>query len=165
MAGRTAKRKKKVLVVGAGGREHALAWAMERSPQVEKVYVAPGNAGTAAVAENVPISVGDIEALAKFAKNGKIDLTVVGPEAPLAAGIVDRFRVAKLPVFGPTKKAARIESSKIFAKEIMLKAGVPTAPAEVFDDYEAARRYIDISGAPCVVKADGLSAGKGGGGL
>jgi phosphoribosylamine--glycine ligase len=160
VAKRTSK-KKSVLVVGGGGREHALAWAFQKSPLVGKLFVAPGNAGTARIAENVPINAGDVEALAKFARTEKVDLTVVGPEAPLAEGIVDRFRAVRLPIFGPTKQAARLESSKIFAKELVLKAGIPTAPAEIFDDVEAARRYVDISGAPCVVKADGLAAGKG----
>jgi len=161
MVAKKTSKKKSVLVVGGGGREHALAWAFHKSRLVGRVFVAPGNAGTALIAENVPINAGDVEALAKFARGEKIDLTVVGPEAPLAEGIVDRFRAVKLPIFGPTKQAARIESSKIFAKELALKAGIPTAPAEIFDDVEAARRYIDISGAPCVVKADGLAAGKG----
>jgi phosphoribosylamine--glycine ligase len=156
------KRKKKtVLVVGGGGREHALAWAFRKSPNVGTILVAPGNAGTAQIAQNVAVGTGEVEALAKLARKEKVDLTIVGPEAPLAEGIVDRFVAAGLPIFGPTKQAARIESSKIFAKELALKAGIPTAPAEIFDDVEAARRYIDISGAPCVVKADGLAAGKG----
>ncbi|HUV86296.1 MAG TPA: phosphoribosylamine--glycine ligase [bacterium] len=161
MVAKASKKKKSVLVVGGGGREHTLAWAFHKSPQVGRVFAAPGNAGTAQIAENVAVGTGDIEALAKFAQKEKVDLTVVGPEAPLAEGIVNRFRAAKLPIFGPTKQAALIESSKIFAKELALKAGIPTAPAEIFDDAEAARRYIDISGAPCVVKADGLAAGKG----
>jgi phosphoribosylamine--glycine ligase len=150
-----------VLVVGGGGREHALAWAFRKSPNVGTILVAPGNAGTAQIAQNVAVGTGEVEALAKLARKEKVDLTIVGPEAPLAEGIVDRFVAAGLPIFGPTKQAARIESSKIFAKELALKAGIPTAPAEIFDDVEAARRYIDISGAPCVVKADGLAAGKG----
>ncbi len=161
MIAKASKKKKSVLVVGGGGREHALVWAFQKSPQVGRVFAAPGNAGTAQIAENVAVGTGDIEALAKFARSEKVDLTVVGPEAPLAEGIVDRFHAAKLPIFGPTKQAARIESSKIFAKELVLKAGIPTAPAEIFDDAEAARRYIDMSGAPCVIKADGLAAGKG----
>ncbi|MEE8640329.1 MAG: phosphoribosylamine--glycine ligase [bacterium] len=161
MGAKASKKKKSVLVVGGGGREHTLVWAFRKSPQVGRVFAAPGNAGTAQIAENVAVGTGDIEALAKFARSEKVDLTVVGPEAPLAEGIVDRFHAAKLPIFGPTKQAARIESSKIFAKELVLKAGIPTAPAEIFDDAEAARRYIDISGAPCVIKADGLAAGKG----
>ncbi|UCH77754.1 MAG: phosphoribosylamine--glycine ligase [Candidatus Coatesbacteria bacterium] len=161
MAAKNTRKKKSVLVVGGGGREHALAWAFGKSSQVGEVYVAPGNAGTAATATNIPLGPADIEGLTKFARKEKVDLTVVGPEAPLAEGIVDRFLAAKLPIFGPTKRAAQIESSKIFAKELMWEAGVPTAPAEIFDDVEAARRYIDIGGAPCVVKADGLAAGKG----
>lgn len=161
MAAKSASKKKSVLVVGGGGREHALAWALKKSRSVGRLFVAPGNAGTADIAENVPLGTSEIEALAKFAQKEKINLTVVGPEAPLSEGIVDRFASAKLPIFGPTKKAARIESSKVFAKELALREGIPTAPAEIFDDVEAARRYIDISGAPCVVKADGLAAGKG----
>jgi len=161
MAAKGAGKKKSVLVVGGGGREHALAWAFNNSRQVDRVFVAPGNAGTAEIAENVPVGTGDIEALVKFAQKEKVDLTVVGPEAPLAEGIVDRFAAAKLPIFGPTKKAARVESSKVFAKELALREGIPTAPAEIFDDVEAARRYVDINGAPCVIKADGLAAGKG----
>jgi len=161
MAAKGASKKKSVLVVGGGGREHALAWALKKSRNVGRIFVAPGNAGTADIAENVPVSTGDIEALVKFAHKEKVDLTVVGPEAPLSEGIVDRFAAAKLPIFGPTKKAAQLESSKVFAKELALREGIPTAPAEIFDDVEAARRYIDISGAPCVIKADGLAAGKG----
>ncbi len=161
MAAKKAKKKKTVLVVGGGGREHALAWAFRKSPKVETIFVAPGNAGTAQIARNVAVGTGEVEALVKLAQKEKVDLTVVGPEAPLAEGIVDRFAAAGLPIFGPTKQAARIESSKIFAKELALKAGIPTAPAEIFDDVGAAKRYIDISGAPCVVKADGLAAGKG----
>ena len=161
MAAKRVGKKKSVLVVGGGGREHTLVWSFRRSPQVGSIFAAPGNAGTAEIAENIPVGPGNIEALVKFARKERVDLTVVGPEAPLAEGIVDRFRAAKLPIFGPTKQAARIESSKIFAKKLALETGIPTAPAEIFDDFEAARRYIDISGAPCVVKADGLAAGKG----
>jgi phosphoribosylamine--glycine ligase len=161
MIAKASKKKKSVLVVGGGGREHALVWAFRKSPRVGKIFAAPGNAGTAQIAENVVIDTGDIEALAKFARGQKIDLTVVGPEAPLAEGIVDRFVAARLPIFGPTKQAARIESSKVFAKELVIRAGIPTAQAEIFDNAEAARRYVDISGAPCVIKADGLAAGKG----
>lgn len=138
-----------------------MAWALAKSPKVGKLYIAPGNAGTALLGENISMQPGDIEALVKFARQEKIDLTVVGPDAALAAGIVDRFRTARFPIFGPTKAAARIEWSKVFAKRLMMQAGIPTAPAEIFDNAEAARRYIDISGAPCVVKTDGLAAGKG----
>ena len=158
---RTGSKKKKVLVVGGGGREHALVWALKKSPRVGKIYVAPGNAGTDADAENIPLRGDEVEALLKFVRAEAIDLTVVGPEAPLAAGIGDRFRSAKQPIFAPTKQAARLETSKVFAKELLWRAGIPTAPAEIFDSVEAARRYIDISGAPCVIKADGLTAGKG----
>jgi phosphoribosylamine--glycine ligase len=151
----------KVLVVGGGGREHALALALQSSEGVGKVYVAPGNAGTASIAENVGIAAEDIPALRDFAKKESIDLTVVGPEAPLVAGIVDEFRTAGLPVFGPTRLAAQVEGSKVFAKELMQDAGVPTADAYTCETLEDAERYIQELGAPVVVKADGLAAGKG----
>ena len=151
----------KVLVVGGGGREHALAWKIARSPRVDRVYVAPGNAGTALVAENVPIGAEDVEALAGFAEGEGIDLTVVGPEAPLVQGIVDRFRERGLRVFGPSASAARLEGSKAFAKAVMERYGVPTAGYREFTDPEAARAHVREHGAPLVVKADGLAAGKG----
>ncbi len=151
----------KVLVVGGGGREHALAWKIARSPRVDRVYVAPGNAGTALVAENVPIGAEDVEALAGFAEREGIDLTVVGPEAPLVLGIVDRFRDRGLRVFGPSASAARLEGSKAFAKAVMERYGVPTAGYREFTDPEAARAHVREHGAPLVVKADGLAAGKG----
>ena len=151
----------KILVVGSGGREHALAWKLAQSAGVQKVYVAPGNAGTAreAALENLPIT--DIHALADFAEANKIHLTVVGPEAPLAAGIVDVFRDRSLKIFGPTKAAAQLESSKDFAKRFMARHKIPTAGFETFTDATAAHAYIDRQGAPIVIKADGLAAGKG----
>jgi phosphoribosylamine--glycine ligase len=151
----------KCLVIGAGGREHALAWRLAQSPGMQKVYVAPGNAGTGRRAEmkNVPIT--DLAVLAEFAEREKIHLTVVGPEAPLAAGIVNLFRARGLKIFGPTKEAAQLESSKDFAKRFMLRHGIPTAAFETFTDAAAARAYVEAKGAPIVVKADGLAAGKG----
>ncbi|HEY8342755.1 MAG TPA: phosphoribosylamine--glycine ligase [Calditerricola sp.] len=151
----------KVLVVGQGGREHALCWALARSPRVARVYCAPGNGGIAEVATCVPIKETDFAALAQFARDEGIGLTVVGPEAPLAAGIVDFFRAQGLPIFGPTRAAAQVESSKAFAKRIMKASGIPTADYAVFDDVEAALAYVREKGAPIVVKADGLAAGKG----
>jgi phosphoribosylamine--glycine ligase len=151
----------KVLVIGGGGREHALAWKLAQSPKVQAVYVAPGNGGTAQDArlENVPIT--DIAALRKWALHERIALTVVGPEAPLAAGVVDDFRDHGLRVFGPTQAAAQLESSKAFSKAFMKRHGIPTAEYETFTDPAAAHAYVDSKGAPIVVKADGLAAGKG----
>lgn len=151
----------KLLVIGAGGREHALAWRLAQSPRVHKVYVAPGNAGTAREdgLENLPIT--DFAALIEFCKREDIAFTVVGPEAPLAAGIVDAFRAAGLRIFGPTQAAARLESSKEFAKAFMQRHGIPTAGYASFSDAAAAHAHIDAHGAPIVVKADGLAAGKG----
>ena len=151
----------KVLVVGGGAREHAIAWKLCQSPLVKELYVAPGNAGTAAIATNLPIADTDLEGLARAAKQSGIDLTVVGPEVPLAMGIVDHFQATGLTIFGPSQAAARIESSKVFAKELMIKYGVPTGRAEVFDSYEEADRYVREHSPPLVVKADGLAAGKG----
>lgn len=159
-----------VLVIGSGGREHALAWALARSPEVGQVYVAPGNAGTEwaaapnsslAPAANVPLAVGDIPALAAFAAEKQISLTVVGPEAVLAAGIVDVFQDAGLPIFGPTRAATRLESSKAFAKAFMQEQGIPTASYVTFDDFDAASQFIAAEPTFAVVKADGLAAGKG----
>ena len=152
----------KLLVIGNGGREHAIAWRLAQSDRVEKVYVAPGNAGTALCdgLENLPII--DAHELIAFAKANGIDFTVVGPEAPLAAGIVDQFREAGLKIFGPTKAAARLESSKDFAKAFMKRHGIPTADYETFSDPAAAHDYVAKKGAPIVIKADGLAAGKGG---
>ena len=151
----------KVLVIGKGGREHAIAWKLSQSARITQLLCAPGNAGTARIASNVPISETDIEELLSFALHEEIDFTVVGPEAPLADGIVDRFQEAGLSIFGPTQAAARIESSKSFAKNLMLRAGVPTARAEVFRDFDAAREYVESLSPPIVIKADGLAAGKG----
>ncbi|MFH1586841.1 MAG: phosphoribosylamine--glycine ligase [Candidatus Diapherotrites archaeon] len=151
----------RVLVIGSGGREHTLVWKIAQSKQVEKIYCAPGNAGIAELAELVPISVDELEKLAEFAQENKVDLTVVGPEAPLCAGIVDVFESKGLKVFGPSKSAARLEGSKIFSKELMKKYGISTAEFEVFDNADDAKKYLDEKGAPIVVKADGLAAGKG----
>jgi len=150
-----------LLVIGNGGREHALAWRLAQSPRVGRVFVAPGNAGTAREhgVQNVPLT--NIPTLIAFAQRESIGLTVVGPEAPLAAGIVDAFRAAGLRIFGPTRAAAQLESSKDFAKAFMLEHGIPTAAYETFTDADAAHAYIREQGAPIVVKADGLAAGKG----
>jgi phosphoribosylamine---glycine ligase len=152
-------KKIRVLIVGGGGREHALAWKLAQSPQLESLFVAPGNAGTELW--NVPISGQDIPGLVEFALKESIDLTVVGPEDPLSLGIVDAFKEAGLRIFGPSKAAAQLEGSKSFAKTIMEKAKVPTARWEVFDEANRAKTYIKTLGAPCVLKADGLAAGKG----
>ena len=151
----------KILVIGSGGREHALAWKLSQSPKVQQVYVAPGNGGTALSPnlKNVPIS--DLAALRDWALAEKIALTVVGPEQPLAAGVVDDFRAHGLRIFGPTKAAAQLESSKAFSKDFMKRHGIPTAAYETFSDPGAAHAYVDRLGAPIVVKADGLAAGKG----
>lgn len=151
----------KVLVVGGGGREHALAWKIAQSPLVDGLWCAPGNAGMASIAQCVPIGAEDVEALADFAQEKGIDLTVVGPEAPLVAGIADVFQERGLAVFGPSREAARMEGSKHFAKQIMLEAGVPTGRAEVFSDFDAAVDCVRKGTPPFVVKADGLAAGKG----
>ena len=151
----------KVLVIGSGGREHAIVDALSRSPQVEKIYAAPGNAGMAAQAECVAIRETQIEELAAFAKEQSVALTVVGPEVALAAGVVDRFTEEGLRIFGPTKAAARIESSKEFAKELMAKYAVPTAGFKAFTDYEEAWAYVSARPFPAVLKYDGLAAGKG----
>ncbi len=151
----------KILVIGAGGREHALAWKLAQSPKVQQVYVAPGNGGTATAPnlKNVPIT--DFAALRDWALSEKIALTVVGPEQPLAAGVVDDFRAHGLRIFGPTKAAAQLESSKAFSKDFMKRHGIPTAAYETFSDAAPAHAYVDELGAPIVVKADGLAAGKG----
>lgn len=151
----------KILVIGSGGREHALAWKLAQADHVEKVYVAPGNAGTAKENKLENIAITDLNELADFAKNNDIALTVVGPEAPLAAGVVNLFRQKGLKIFGPTKKAAQLESSKDFAKAFMKRHSIPTAEYETFSDIEAAHAYIRKKGAPIVIKADGLAAGKG----
>jgi phosphoribosylamine--glycine ligase len=151
----------KILVIGSGGREHALAWKLAQSPHAERIFCAPGNAGTAEIAENVEIPASDLEALARFAKENRVDLTVVGPDDPLAAGIVDLFAAEKLRAFGPTKSAARIEASKIFAKELMRAQKIPTAEASTFSDSSEALRYCERAKFPVVIKADGLALGKG----
>ena len=151
----------KLLVIGSGGREHAMAWKLAQSPRVQKVFVAPGNGGTARETglENVAITA--IPELIAFAKKENINLTVVGPEAPLAAGVVDAFRDAGLKIFGPARAAAQLESSKDFAKSFMVRHGIPTALHKTFDDAEQAKAFVSRRGAPIVVKADGLAAGKG----
>ncbi len=151
----------KVLLVGGGGREHALAWKIAQSPRVSRLYAAPGNPGIAAHATCVDIATDDADALVGFAAAESIDLTVVGPEVPLVAGLADRFTAKGLLVFGPRAAAAAIEGSKAFAKALMARHGVPTARFETFDDAQSARRYCRTLGAPVVVKADGLAAGKG----
>jgi len=151
----------KVLVVGSGGREHAIAWKLKQSPRCSELYCAPGNGGTADIAYNVDFNPENVGALALWAVKQGIDLTVVGPEAPLAAGIVDVFNEHGLRAFGPSKAAAQLETSKAYAKEIMLASGVRTAESDVFDDHEEALAYLKEKGAPIVIKADGLAAGKG----
>ncbi|MBV9618532.1 MAG: phosphoribosylamine--glycine ligase [Verrucomicrobia bacterium] len=151
----------KVLVIGSGGREHALTWKLKQSSRVDRFFCAPGNAGTAGIAENVPIQATDLPQLRDFAKQNDVDLTVVGPDDPLAMGIVDLFTSEKLRVFGPTKSAARLESSKIFAKELMRAQKVPTAEARTFSDPTAAGQYCEALKYPVVIKADGLALGKG----
>jgi len=151
----------RVLVIGSGGREHALVWKIARSPRVSKVFCAPGNAGIARQAACVSIDATDIAALAEFAQGNRVDLTVVGPEAPLVAGICDEFRRRGLRIFGPGKAAAAIEGSKVFAKTLMARHGIPIGAFEVFDDYGRARDYLRAQPPPIVVKADGLAAGKG----
>jgi phosphoribosylamine---glycine ligase len=151
----------KVLVIGSGGREHALAWKLAQSPRVQKVYVAPGNGGTATHGHIVNVALSGVAELADFAQAEKIALTVVGPEAPLSAGVVDEFRRRGLRIFGPTQAAAQLESSKAFAKDFMQRHRIPTAAYETFSDVAAAHAYVDRIGAPIVVKADGLAAGKG----
>ena len=151
----------KILVVGSGGREHALAWKLARSPDAERIFCAPGNAGTAEIAENVAISASDLETLVRFAKENRIDLTVVGPDDPLAAGIVDLFAAEKLRAFGPTKSAARVEASKIFAKELMRSQKIPTAEARTFSESSEALHYCERLKFPVVIKANGLALGKG----
>jgi phosphoribosylamine--glycine ligase len=150
-----------ILVVGRGGREHAIAWKVAQSPLAGKLYAAPGNPGIGEVAELVNIDELDIDALVQFAKQNAIDLTIVGPEAPLAAGIADRFMAEGLRIFGPNQAAALIEGSKAFAKELMKTYGIPTAEHATFSSYEEAKAYIEEKGAPIVIKADGLAAGKG----
>ncbi len=153
----------KVLIIGGGGREHALAWKTAQSPRVEKVFVAPGNAGTAleTKVENVPIAAEAVADLTAFARDNSVDLTIVGPEAPLVAGVVDAFQTAGLRCFGPSKAAAQLEGSKAYAKDFLARHRIPTAAYQNFTDIDAAVAYIRAQGAPIVVKADGLAAGKG----
>ena len=151
----------KILVIGGGGREHALAWKLAQSDRVQRVYVAPGNGGTAADKRLVNVDITESEALAAFAIAEKITLTVVGPEGPLSQGVVDVFRSHGLRIFGPTKAAAQLESSKAFSKDFMKRHGIPTAAYETFTDIALAHKFVDTVGAPIVVKADGLAAGKG----
>ncbi len=151
----------RVLVIGSGGREHALVWKLSQSPEITKLYCAPGNGGIGDLAELVDIGAEDVEALAEFAESKDIDLTVVGPEASLAKGIADLFEKRGLRIFGPTKAATRLESSKAFAKNLMKKHNIPTGQFAVFDDPQAARAYVRQLGVPIVVKADGLCSGKG----
>ena len=151
----------KVLVIGGGGRCHAIVDSLSRSPEVDKIYSAPGNAGISRQAECVPIRVSDVPALLQFAKDNNVDLTIVGPEASLAEGIVDAFRAEGLKIFGPTKKAARIESSKEYAKDLMHRHGIPTAAYKTFSDFDEALKYVKEGPVPIVIKYDGLAAGKG----
>ncbi len=151
----------KVLVIGSGGREHALIWKLKQSPGITKLYCAPGNGGICGNVTCVPIPSNDVTALKRFAQAESMDLTVVGPEEPLTLGIADEFGKSGLPIFGPTARAAEIEGSKAFAKSLMKKYGIPTAEFEVFQDENSALRYVNLLDRPCVVKADGLAAGKG----
>lgn len=151
----------KILLVGSGGREHAMAWKLAQSPRVSRVYVAPGNGGTQLDHDLLNVPITDLQQLRNWALQEHIDLTVVGPEAPLAAGIVDDFRAHGLRIFGPTQAAAQLESSKAFSKDFMRRHGLPTAAHEVFDDVQAAHDWVQQRGAPIVIKADGLAAGKG----
>src|SRR5437773_2378418 len=151
----------KILVIGGGGREHALVWKLKQSAAVDRIFCAPGNAGTAAIAENVAVAASDLPQLCVFAKQNDIDLTVVGPDDPLAMGIVDLFTADKMRIFGPTKSAARLESSKIFAKDLMRAQKIPTAQASTFSDSKEALRYCEQLKFPVVIKADGLALGKG----
>ena len=152
---------KRILITGSGGREHALAWKLSQSPCVEKIFITPGNAGTAKIGENVSIPAEEVSSLLAFAKANGIDFTVVGPDDALAAGVVDAFEEAGLKIFGPRKAAARLESSKAFAKDFMIRHGIPTADYREFTDSAAAREYCRTSKYPLVVKADGLALGKG----
>lgn len=152
---------KNVLIIGSGGREHALAWKLSQSSRIGKLFVAPGNGGTRQVAENVGIDATDIDGLVQFAMSNEISLTVVGPDDPLALGVVDAFQARGLRIFGPTRAAAEIESSKAFAKNLMSEAGIPTATFQIFSEYDKALAYVRERGAPIVVKASGLALGKG----
>jgi phosphoribosylamine--glycine ligase len=151
----------KILIVGGGGREHTLIWKIVQSPRVEKVFAAPGNAGTAAIAENLNLRPTDVEGLAIIAEEKGIDLAVIGPEGPLASGIVDHFDSLGIPIFGPTKAAAQVESSKVFARKLMEKYGIPCPRGAIFSSYYDAREYLQEQRLPVVIKVDGLAAGKG----
>lgn len=151
----------KILVIGSGGREHALAWKVSQNKEVSRVYVAPGNAGTATNLDMVNVPITKVDELVKFALDEKIHLTIVGPEAPLSQGVVDAFRANGLKIFGPTKAAAQLESSKDYAKAFMFRHGIPTAAYATFTDAKLAHEYVSQQGAPIVIKADGLAAGKG----
>lgn len=151
----------KVLIIGGGGREHALGWKVQQSPLVEKIYFAPGNAGTSQLGQNIEIKINDLSGLLRFAKNNKIDLTIVGPEIPLVLGIVDLFEKHNLTIFGPNKKASQLEGSKIFSKRFMKRFKIPTAEFKVFKHKIRARKYLKTVNFPVVVKADGLAGGKG----
>lgn len=151
----------KILVIGAGGREHALVWKLGQSKQVTAIYAAPGNAGTSHLAQNLDVPVTDIPQLLRISREKRIDMVVVGPEGPLAEGIVDRFQASGIPIFGPTQQAARIESSKIFAKDLMQQYHIPCAKSAAFTEYNAAKNYLAAQPLPIVIKADGLAAGKG----
>ena len=151
----------KILVIGSGGREHALIWKLSQSPKVDKIYCAPGSAGIAELAESIAIAPHEVDQLANFAEQEKLDLTVVGPELPLTLGISDLYEFRGLKIFGPNRAAAQLEGSKAFAKKIMTENGIPTASAGIFTDAESAKRYLARHPPPYVVKADGLAAGKG----
>ena len=151
----------KILVIGSGGREHALAWKIAQNKEVSRVYVAPGNAGTATDPDMVNVPISSVPDLVKFAQDEHIHLTIVGPEAPLSIGVVDAFRAANLKIFGPTKLAAQLEGSKDFAKAFMVRHHIPTAAYATFTDATEAHEYVKQQGAPIVIKADGLAAGKG----
>jgi phosphoribosylamine---glycine ligase len=151
----------KVLVIGSGGREHALAWKLSQNPNISRIFVAPGNAGTALNADMVNVPISKVDDLVEFAQKEQIAVTIVGPEAPLSQGVVDAFRAHGLKIFGPTKAAAQLESSKDFAKAFMVRHHIPTAKYETFSDAQKAHAYVDANGAPIVIKADGLAAGKG----
>jgi phosphoribosylamine--glycine ligase len=151
----------KILIIGGGGREHAIAWKLKQSPKVGKIYIAPGNGGTLALGENVNIQTNEFEKLVDFAEKENIDLTVVGPDDPLGAGIVDVFKKRGLKIWGPIKYVAQIEASKAFAKDLMAKQNIPTAKFQTFNNYEEALKYIREKGVPIVIKASGLALGKG----
>ena len=151
----------RVLIIGSGGREHALSWKVARSGKAEKIYCAPGNGGTAQEGENIPLKDSDVAGLVSFAKRNVIDFVIPGPELPLTLGVVDAMTQAGIRCFGPSQWCAQLEGSKAFAKDIMQKAGVPTAACGVFTELEAAKSFVEEKGAPIVIKADGLALGKG----